>query len=184
MELAGANHAIGKLGGGRRMFNKLLQERRRNFQKWKKYQSERNKSCYIREKEAKKAVAREMRREAEKEVDDMKSNRKKIFKKLRIMKIDSCDIRGDNCLKTRVGKIVTRVDDRIKVWKEHMEAIMNEENQWGGVVVLVQAVMNLYKDAKTSVQVGNVYSEDFNVGVDGCPILSDFTQVRYKTIIS
>ena len=38
--------------------------------------------------------------------------------------------------------------------------------------VLVQAVMNLYKDAKTSVQVGNGYSEDFNVGVDGCPILS------------
>ena len=75
-----------------------------------------------------------MRWKAEKELDDMKSDRNFILKKLRIVKIDPCDTRGSNCLENKSGEIVTGIGGRKRVWKEHMEAIMNEETQWDGVV--------------------------------------------------
>ena len=52
--------------------------------------------------------------------------------------------------------------------------------------VLVHAVMNLYKDARTRVQVGGGYSEEFNVvvGVHQGSVLSPFLFATILDVLS
>ena len=37
---------------------------------------------------------------------------------------------GVSCLKDESGVVKISVDDRKKIWKEHMEELMNVENEW------------------------------------------------------
>ena len=45
-----------------------------------------------------------------------------------MMKKEASDLAGNNNIKDKNVKIVFAEDGRKRVWKEHMEAIMNEEN--------------------------------------------------------
>ena len=49
-------------------------------------------------------------------------------------KKEASDLAGNNCIKDKNGKAVFAEDSRKKVWKKHMEAIMNEENPWAGMM--------------------------------------------------
>ena len=40
------------------------------------------------------------------------------------------DAVGFSCLKDESGAVKVSVDDRKKIWKEHMEKLMNHENEW------------------------------------------------------
>ena len=53
---------------------------------------------------------------------------------MRMMKKEANDLAGNNCIKDKNKKIVFAEDGRKRVWKEHMEAIMNEKNPWDGMV--------------------------------------------------
>ena len=53
---------------------------------------------------------------------------------MRMMKKEANDLAGNNCIKDENGKIVFAEDGQKRVWKEHMEAIMNEKNPWDGMV--------------------------------------------------
>ena len=44
------------------------------------------------------------------------------------------DLVGVSCLKDEVGAVKVSVDDRNKIWKEHMEKLMNVENEWSDSV--------------------------------------------------
>ena len=46
------------------------------------------------------------------------------------MKKDGKDIEGGRCTRGSDGRLNFREEDRGKVWKEHIERIMNEENEW------------------------------------------------------
>ena len=46
---------------------------------------------------------------------------------------------GNNCVRDNNEKILFAEDGRTKVWKEHMEAIMNEENSWN-VMVKIEVI--------------------------------------------
>ena len=37
---------------------------------------------------------------------------------------------GVSCLKDEIGTVKVSVDDRKKIWKDHMEKLMNAENEW------------------------------------------------------
>ena len=37
---------------------------------------------------------------------------------------------GVSCLKEEIGAVKVSADDRKKIWKEHMEKLMNVENEW------------------------------------------------------
>ena len=39
------------------------------------------------------------------------------------------DVSGVSCLKDESGAVKVSVDDRKKIWKEHMEKLMNVENR-------------------------------------------------------
>ena len=41
---------------------------------------------------------------------------------------------GGRCLRGRDGRLSVIEEDRAKIWKEHMENIMNEENEWDHMV--------------------------------------------------
>ena len=44
------------------------------------------------------------------------------------MKKEVSDLASKNCIREKNGKVVFAEDSRKRVWKEHMKAIMNEEN--------------------------------------------------------
>ena len=56
------------------------------------------------------------------------------------------DLAGNNCIRDKIGKAVFAEDGRKKVWKKHVEAIMNEENPWDGMVnvEVVEGPMELF----------------------------------------
>ena len=114
---------------------KAISERRKSFQRWKQLSSTENKSCYLSDKKkAKRAVAEARRNEAVKEMEEIRNDRNVVFRRMRMMKKEANDLAGNNCIKDENGKIVFGEDGRKRVWKEHMEAIMNEENPWDGMV--------------------------------------------------
>ena len=51
-----------------------------------------------------------------------------------MMKKEASDLACNNCIRDKNGKAVFAEDGRKKVWKEHMEATMNEEDPWDGMV--------------------------------------------------
>ena len=113
---------------------KAISEKKKSFQKWKQLPSAENKSCYLSDKQkAKRAVAEAMKNEAVKEMDEIRNDRNVVFR-MRMMKKEANDLAGNNCIKDENRNIVFAENGRKRVWKEHMEAIMNEENPWDGKV--------------------------------------------------
>ena len=114
---------------------KAITEKKKSFQRWKQLSSAENKSCYLFDKKkAKRAVAEAMKNEAVKEMEEIRHERNVVFHRMRMMKKEANDLAGNNCIKDKNKKIVFAEDGRKRVWKQHMKAIMNEENPWDGMV--------------------------------------------------
>ena len=89
---------------------------------------------------------------------------------MRMKKKEANDLAGNNCIKDETGKIVFAEDGRKRVWKKHIEAIMNEENPWDGMVNVevvegpmepfamneVERALGIMKNSKTSGPTGIV----------------------------
>ena len=80
--------------------------------------------------QTKKVIAKAMKTEAEKEMEELREKPNKIFKFVKFMKRDGKDAEGGKWIKGRDGRISFSQEDRRKIWKEHTERIMNEENAW------------------------------------------------------
>ena len=44
------------------------------------------------------------------------------------------DVEKVTCVKDRQGRLILNEESRKRVWKEYMEKLLNEENQWDGEV--------------------------------------------------
>ena len=44
------------------------------------------------------------------------------------------DVVGVSCLKGKRQGVKVSVDDRKKIWKEHIEKLMNFENEWSDII--------------------------------------------------
>ena len=53
-----------------------------------------------------------------------------MFKLVKSMKKDGKDVEPGRCMRGSDGRLSFTEKDRGKVWKEHVERIMNEENEW------------------------------------------------------
>ena len=81
--------------------------------------------------QTKKVIAKAMKTEAEKEMEELREKPNKIFKFVKFMKRDGKDVEGGKWNKgRREGRIGFSQEDRCKIWKEHIQKIMNEENAW------------------------------------------------------
>ena len=75
-----------------------------------------------------KAVARAMKEEAVKRINELGRNPNHVFRLVRKMKIDGTDVVGGRCMQENDGTLYLN-EDRAKLWKEHMSKIMNEWDQ-------------------------------------------------------
>ena len=98
-------------------------------------------------------------------------------------------------LKTKVGMVKVSVDDQKKIWKEHMEKLMNVENEWsesidaskveGAVRTIdvdeVRCVINRMKIGKASGP-SRVAIELFKAGGDKClkSLTNIFNDILFK----
>ena len=104
------------------------------FKELCRFPSEQNKTQYKRiRNQTRKIVARAMRMEANQELNDLYQNSNSVFYFLRRMKNEGKDVEGRRCLRGD-GRLGFIKDDRAEIWKEHMEKIMNEENEWDRMV--------------------------------------------------
>ena len=77
-----------------------------------------------------------MRQEAEEEMNVLCTKPNDVFKFVKFMRKEGRDIDGGGCMKDKDGRLVVSEKDRGKLWKEHMEKIMNVENEWDQMVEL------------------------------------------------
>ena len=75
-------------------------------------------------------VAKAMKEAPEQELRDLSEHPNKVFKLVKSMKKDGKDVEGGICMRGSHGRLNFSEKDRGRVWKEHMERIMNEENEW------------------------------------------------------
>ena len=70
--------------------------------------------------QTKKVIAKAMKTEAEKEMEELREKSNKIFKFVKFMKRDGKDVEGGKWIKDRDGRIGFSLEDRCKIWKEHI----------------------------------------------------------------
>ena len=71
--------------------------------------------------------------EANQELNNLYQNSNSFFYFLRRMKKGGKDVEGGRCLRGGDGRLGF-IEDRAKIWKEHIEKIMNEKNEWDHMV--------------------------------------------------
>ena len=95
-----------------------------------KSRTETNKARYKNVKNrAKKVVTKTKKKTAERELRELSEHPNKVFKLEKSMKKDGKDVEGGRCMRGSSGRLNFSEKDRGRVWKEHMERIMNEENE-------------------------------------------------------
>ena len=108
---------------------------------------------------------------------------------------DKKDVVGVSCLKDESGMVKVSVDDRKKIWKEHMEKLMNVENEWSASIAAskvegavrrievdeLRCAMNRMKIGKASRPSG-VAIEMFKGGGDMClkSLSNIFNDILFK----
>ena len=75
---------------------------------------------------AKKVVMKAMKEATERKLRELSEHPNKVFKLVKSMKKDGKDVEGGGS----DSRLNFSKKDRGRVWKEHMERIMNEENEW------------------------------------------------------
>ena len=95
---------------------------------------------------------------------DLSHDGPELFRTAKQRAGEKSDVVGVSCLKDESGAVKVSIDDRKKIWKEHMEKLINIENEWsdsidaskveGAVrrteVEKVLCVMNRFKIGKAS----------------------------------
>ena len=107
--------------------------KRELFKIWKQSRNEEDGKKYCEaKKDAKRVVYMAMNRKARKMVEKVKSCRDgcELFRIAKQRVGEKKDAVGVSCLKDESGVVKVYVDNRKKIWKEHMEKLMNVENEW------------------------------------------------------
>ena len=70
-----------------------------------------------------------MKQATEEEIKVLCDKPNEVFKLAKFMRKDGKDMNGGGCTKDKYGRLVVSEKDRGKLWKDHMEKIMNVENE-------------------------------------------------------
>ena len=71
-----------------------------------------------------------MQKQLKRRLRGLSEHPNKVLKLVKSKKKDGIDVEGGRCMRGSNGRLNFSEKDRGKVWKEHMEKIMNEENEW------------------------------------------------------
>ena len=124
-----------------------IQQKKVEYKKMRKNRSEEKKAEYKNIKNrTKKVVANSMRKEAEKGLTKLNKKTNNIFTLVKFMKKDGKDIEGGRCMRGKDKRLDFSEKDRKRIWKNHMEEIMNKENNWNHVTeasMVVRPIKNV-----------------------------------------
>ena len=105
------------------------------FKELCRFPSEENKTQYKRiRNQTRKIVAKAMRMEANQELNNLYQNCNSVFYFLRRIKKGRKGCERRKVLKKKSRQLGFIEENRAKIWKEHTEKIMNEENEWDHMV--------------------------------------------------
>ena len=108
-----------------------IDRKKRAFELWCTNRSAESKNNYREARnETKKVIVKAMKQEAEEEMNVLCTKPNDVFKFVKFMRKEGIDIEGGGCMKDKDGKLVASKKERGKLWKGHMEKIMNVENEW------------------------------------------------------
>ena len=110
-----------------------LCRKRELFRIWKQSRNEEDRKKYCEaKKDVQKVIYVAMDLKARKAVEKFDSCRdgRELFRVAKQRVGENKDVVGVSCLKDESGVMKVSVDDRKKIWKEHMEKLMNVENEW------------------------------------------------------
>ena len=111
-----------------------IDRKKKAFKLWCTNLSMESKINYMKARnEMKKVIAKTMKQEAEK-MNVLCTKPNDVFKFVKFMRKEGKDIEGGGCMKDKDGRLVVTEKDRGKLWKKHMEKIMNVENEWNQMV--------------------------------------------------
>ena len=119
-----------------------------------------------------KAVARAMKEEEVRKINELGRNPNNVFRLVRKMKIESTDVVGGRCMQENDGNFYLNEKDRAKLWKAHMSKITNEENERDQIAdadtvegpierVMIKEIVEVFKYLKIGMAPGptEVYAE-------------------------
>ena len=110
---------------------KAIDRKKKAFKTWCKNRSAENKSNHGKARNpTKKVVAKAIKQAAEEEMKVLYNKSNDVFRLVKFMRRDGKDINGGGCMKDKDGRLVVNEKDRGKLWEDHMEKIMNMENEW------------------------------------------------------
>ena len=114
-------------------------EKKAAFIKFKESRGTRDEECMRREynikkKKTKKLVSAAISKQRKEYVDTINdhSSKSNIFRAARQMSKKNQDVTSVNCLKNADGDIVVGEENLLGIWKDYMEKLLNEENEWDG----------------------------------------------------
>ena len=112
-----------------------IDRKKKAFTLWCTNRSAENKSKYRKARnETKIVIAKVMRKEAEEEMNALCTKPNDFFKFVKFIRKEGRGIDGGGIMKDKDGRLVVSEKDRGELWKEHMEKIMNMENEWDQMV--------------------------------------------------
>ena len=79
---------------------------------------------------ANKAVSKAISEKAEEALTELQNCHNRMFRLVKGLKTVSKEVEGGRCMRGSDGKLCISEKERCKVWKDHMERIMNEGNHW------------------------------------------------------
>ena len=106
-----------------------IDRKKKAFNTWCKNRSPENNFRKARN-QTKKVVAKAMKQATEEEMKVHCDKPNEVFNLVKFMRKDGKAINGGGCMKDKDGRLVVSEKDRGKLWKDHMEKIMNVENEW------------------------------------------------------
>ena len=74
-----------------------------------------------------------MRKQAKKELTTLNEKPNNILTLVKFVKKGGKDIEGDRCMRRKDGRLGFSQKDKKRIWKNHMEEVMNKENDWDHV---------------------------------------------------
>ena len=79
---------------------------------------------------AKKVSSKAMREKSDEELSELKNCQNEMLSLVKGLKTDRKEVERGRCMRESDGKLCLSEKERGKVWKDYMETIMNEENDW------------------------------------------------------
>ena len=167
-----------------REVEEVVKYKRKCFRKWIRSKTEQDRGVYIKARQrARKAVAKAKERGNDELAKELESEegKQKVFKVAKQMARERVDVSKVNCLKDSRGRLILDESGKKRVWKEYMEKLLNEENEWDGEVEagkkegpeceickeVVERVMRRMKTGKAAGQSGIVTEMIKAMGEDG-----------------